>query len=502
MYNPILPADTFLPDAEPRIFHGRIYLYGSHDLAGDKARCRGDYEVWSASTEEFLDAVDNGGPSPFRRDGISYRRTDDPFLRDVIEKGKENFGNSALYAPDVTEIDGRYYLFYGVAMSGAGLRVAVSDRPEGPFDYLGQIRYPDGTPLGKNKPVMQPNPLKKHFGFHLKNYPYDPSVIVEDGHLYLFFGAGHCYVAEISMEDKLTLVNNERWQGCHSGELLPSVFSFPDHPGISAQDGWFYVNGPSVRKIGARFYLSYYARNRANGSAMCYSVADRIEGPYRYGGVIVSLGNARTVYGGKVCAPGGNTHGGIAEIDGRYFQFYHRHTGDPDSAARQCCVQEIRFEDGRFLTAEFKSSVGLGRDLRAEGEYPAYIACSLTDAGGKYSKKAPYFALLNEGGVNRQAVTRLQHEGQAGFKYFVFDNRPHRLAVKLGKTCPGSLEVRLDSPDGPPAAVCGLDGSEKETAAVDLPRIGGRHAVYLKLKGQSRESVLESLTFEVLQDPE
>lgn len=48
IYNPYLPLDEYVPDGEPHLFDGRVYIYGSHDLAGGEAYCLGDYVTWSA----------------------------------------------------------------------------------------------------------------------------------------------------------------------------------------------------------------------------------------------------------------------------------------------------------------------------------------------------------------------------------------------------------------------------------------------------------------------
>ena len=41
--NPFLPSNEFIPDGEPRVFGNRVYLYGSHDIAGARTRvCAGD----------------------------------------------------------------------------------------------------------------------------------------------------------------------------------------------------------------------------------------------------------------------------------------------------------------------------------------------------------------------------------------------------------------------------------------------------------------------------
>ena len=47
--NPILPLDTFVPDVEAHVWDdGRIYLYGSFDLPGERRYCSGEYHVYSS----------------------------------------------------------------------------------------------------------------------------------------------------------------------------------------------------------------------------------------------------------------------------------------------------------------------------------------------------------------------------------------------------------------------------------------------------------------------
>lgn len=42
-FNPYLPAWEYIPDAEPRLFNGRVYIYGSHDQFGSSEYCVNDY---------------------------------------------------------------------------------------------------------------------------------------------------------------------------------------------------------------------------------------------------------------------------------------------------------------------------------------------------------------------------------------------------------------------------------------------------------------------------
>ena len=88
-YNPYLPSWEYIPDAEPRVFGQRLYIYGSHDLFGAKEYCEGDYVCWSTPVEDLSD---------WRYEGVIFKKQDTPW-------NKENL---SYYAPDVVRgTDGR-----------------------------------------------------------------------------------------------------------------------------------------------------------------------------------------------------------------------------------------------------------------------------------------------------------------------------------------------------------------------------------------------------------
>lgn len=119
MVNPILPLDTFVPDAEAHVWtDGRIYLYGSMDIAGNLSYCSGQYHVYSS--DDMVDWVDHG--VCFDIDKVSWAR----------EQG-------VLYAPDCAYRNGKYYLYYCVPDGRCG--VAVSESPAGPFEDVGPMEH-------------------------------------------------------------------------------------------------------------------------------------------------------------------------------------------------------------------------------------------------------------------------------------------------------------------------------------------------------------------------
>ena len=125
--NPYLPLWEYVPDGEPCIWGDRLYVYGSHDVAGSTQFCEGDYVVWSAPLDDL---------GSWKYEGISYPYT-------ATTASLEEGGNLA--APDCVQgPDGRYYLYYNRGKYDP-CEVAVSDTPQGPFTYLCNVTFPDGT---------------------------------------------------------------------------------------------------------------------------------------------------------------------------------------------------------------------------------------------------------------------------------------------------------------------------------------------------------------------
>lgn len=68
-FNPFLPSYEYIPDGEPHIFDGRVYLYGSHDRFNGKRFCMNDYVCWSAPVDNL---------KQWRYEGVIWKISDDP----------------------------------------------------------------------------------------------------------------------------------------------------------------------------------------------------------------------------------------------------------------------------------------------------------------------------------------------------------------------------------------------------------------------------------------
>ncbi|HWT74509.1 MAG TPA: family 43 glycosylhydrolase, partial [Mobilitalea sp.] len=185
MANPFLSLWEYIPDGEPRVFGDRVYIYGSHDKAGSDSFCDYKLKVWSAPLDNL---------NFWQCHGDSFHtKTDRDHLSAI------DWSERQLYAPDVIEKDGKYYLYaYVVGSKGC---VAVSDKPEGPFQLLSQYQYP------------MPDDLE---GFD-EGIFIDPGVLVdEDKRVYIYCGYERSYMAEINPDNMYEIL-----EGTFQKDIIP-----------------------------------------------------------------------------------------------------------------------------------------------------------------------------------------------------------------------------------------------------------------------------------------
>lgn len=443
-FNPYLPAREYIPDGEPYLVDGRVYVFGSHDLFGGSYFCLGDYAAYSAPEDDLSD---------WRCEGVIYRKTQDPRL---------NEQDNVMFAPDVVQgKDGKWYLYYTLASNGV-MSVAVSDTIAGKYEYLGTVRTPNGHVIGTSEGDV----------FH-----FDPGVLRDDdGRIYLYTG-----FSPRPGEGCDALMQGRRWEGSYCFELeddMRTVRGEPTlvAPGIVSAKGTSFEKHPffeasSIRKIGKKYYFAY---SSVYCHELCYAVSDRPNGTFKCMGVLVSNGDVG-LKGRKyldAVSYMGNNHGGLVSVKGQWYIFYHRHT-NRSSYSRQACAEKITFKNGKFEQAEL-TSCGLNEGpLLGKGRYPAYIACNLISAeGAKFSEKAteeePCITQDGEGYDGPDPyIAGMRSGSRAGFKYFDL-TETHLISV-LTRGAEGILTVT----DGKkPLAVLVLSASE-DWAPAKAPLLGG-----------------------------
>lgn len=438
VFNPYLPSYEYIPDGEPHVFDGRVYIYGSHDKFNGKFFCMNDYISYSAPVDDLTN---------WRYEGVIWRKADDMRYTPLLLK--------QLYAPDVVKgKDGRYYLYYFKGSQGV-IGVAVCDTPAGKYEYYGHVRYPDGTILGRK---------------HEKDiWQFDPGVFRDDdGKIYLYTGFGPKAPNPFT---KFRAVNRHGAMGAELEDDMLTI-KLPYHYIAKTQhsskgtgyEGHEFFEASSMRKFNGKYYFIY---SSVLGHELCYAMGDSPLGEFKYGGTLVSIGDVGL--SDKPLNYLGNTHGSVEFINGKYYVFYHRQT-NRHCHSRQACAEEITMnEDGTFNQAEITSCGLNGGPLTASGKYEARIACNLFSKEGVkfYTAKIPegihpYFTQSGEDREENgdQYIANFNDGATCGFKYFDFkDNKSIKVYIRgkadgtiivkdaLDGNTVSTISVNLDSPD-------------------------------------------------------
>lgn len=477
--NPLFPLNEYVPDGEPHVFGDRVYLYGSHDEEGGTRFCVCDYTVWSAPVNDL---------SEWTCHGVTYKKSQDP-----RSKGGKLVD---FYAPDcVCGNDGRYYLYYFAAGPNASafgpMSVAVSDKTEGPFEYLSDVRYRNGMPV-------------------LKYLTNDPAVINDDGKIYLYYGWGFIkdfrnpvlkplYNFVLSKLCNRSLADIRRTNpsilSCAVVELEEDMCTLKGEPKVvldsltTAKRGTplyahpFY-EAPSIRKFGGWYYL-IYSSNKNN--ELAYAMSRYPDRGFEYKGVLIS--NSDLGYKGnkKPKMPAGTIHGSIERINGRYYIFYHRCTNDTDFS-RQACAEPIYMNaDGTFSQVEITTQ-GACKPLSSNGKYAAALCCNLYNAKRK-DKKGKRAIITAKNGESY--LTRIEDGTVIGNKYFDFQ-APKEIFVTV-RGGAGELFVRA-AEEGAPIGRVKIAGDESwRTFFAPLTPVRDKKPLYFEWHG----APIEFLQFEL-----
>ena len=494
--NPYLPSCEYIPDGEPHVFEGRLYLYGSHDRFDSSGFCLNDYVCWSAPENDLKE---------WRYEGVIFRKDQDPVNQNIpadappqilvygIQPKKPSDlnprGVHAMWAPDVTRgPDGRYYLYYCLDFLPE-IGVAVCDTPAGKYEYLGRVCHKDGTALGSREGDL---------------IQFDPGVFVDDdGSIFLYSGNApirlededgthHSQVMRLE-SDMLTLAEEPR-------PLLPSL----GESAGSGFEGHEFFEASSIRKIGKTYYLVY---SSVRSHELCYAVSNKPDSGYRFGGTLVDIGdvflNGRKE--SEAINALGNTHGGIENCGGRWYVFYHRQTNRTNFSRQGCAEELIPAADGSFAQAEVTSCGLNGGPLTGKGMYPANICSRLTGRKGAVMSLPkimgmdyPYLtqdeddiwpedrAMAEDDICPVQYIANLQDGSVAGYKYFSFSS-VRGIRMELRGEWEGSVRISAD-PDDSSAAALPLRFASKDwkftDADIQIP--DGVHALYFLFSGSGK----------------
>ncbi len=242
---------------------------------------------------------------------------------------EKSFGYKNCWAPEVTEYNGKYYLFYSARWKKTDtlrIGVAISESPEGPF-----------IETKENEPLFD-------FGYTC----IDGTVFIdEDGRKYLYYSRDCCdnvyngehqsHIYVLRLSDDLLSVYGE-----------PKLISKPELPYediLNIYDGviWKWNEGPFMVKTNGEYHLMYSGNHYATKYySICVAKADNPLGPFtKYDKPIA------TYIEGKITGPG---HNSVFKDDkGQMYCAYHVHTNiNNPGNDRQLFIDKLNYKDGKL----------------------------------------------------------------------------------------------------------------------------------------------------------
>ena len=475
IFNPFLPLNEFVPDGEPHVFNDRIYLYGSHDKEAGDTFCMLDYVVYSASIYDLTN---------WRYEGVSYEAKNDPNFKE----------RPYMYAPDcVRGNDGKYYLYY--AMSGyrgvggyfGPISVAVSNKPTGPFKFIGFVKYKSGELM-------------------LDYVPFDPAVMNDNGVIRLYYGTQYDYEENLddflkndelidleskmfgkTKEEIITYAKADSVNGAIMAILEDDMITVKEKPhhiipyntkGTSFEAHPFF-EASSIRKFNNKYYFIYSSKQNHE---LCYAISNYPDKDFKFMGTLVSNGDIG--YNDRKednrLNMTGTTHGSIEYINGKYYVFYHRLTHKSDYS-RQACAEEIFMnKDGSFNQVEITSCGLNGLPLKARGKYSACIACNITNGKMPHGSNKifnEHFPNVNNEGDLR-FISEITNNTLIGFKYFLFKNND-KLKITYRGLAHGKMFVGNDEIGNYLKEVKINPVSDFTTIEIEVPFNSGIKPLYL-----------------------
>lgn len=225
------------------------------------------------------------------------------------------------WAPEVAAHDGTFFMYFsaGVRDRGHQIRVAIADRPEGPFRVEGEVLTPE-EPF-----AIDPHPFRD-----------------DDGQWYLYYATdrldGQRVGTSITVDRLVDMVTL-------AGEPVPVLAASADwqlfeagRPMYGAVYDWHTLEGPCVVKRAGRYWCLYSGGAWTNATyGVSYGVADAPLGPFheprRDGPALL---RSRP---GELEGPGHNSV--VRGPDGADYLVYH--AWDPARTARRMCIDRLEW---------------------------------------------------------------------------------------------------------------------------------------------------------------
>jgi len=232
------------------------------------------------------------------------------------------------WAPEVAEHDGRFYMYFsaGVEDRDHKIRVAIADRPEGPFLYRGAILTPN------ERFAIDAHPFRDDDGQWYLYYAHD---VLEGDRVGTSLAVDRMVdMTTLAGEPVRLLRASADWQ----------IFKRARQMYGNTYD-WHTLEGPFVVKRRGRYWCLYSGGAwTGSGYGVSWAVADSPRGPFTDA---PSAGAALLRSRPGMVGPGHNSV--IVGPDGDDFIVYH--AWDQAQTARRMCIDRLEWTDDGPRTA-------------------------------------------------------------------------------------------------------------------------------------------------------
>lgn len=452
--NPLIDYD-YGADPFALVYDGRVYVYMTAD----------QYEY-----DEEGNLIDNTYQLINKLHVISsadmVNWTDHGFIQVAGPNGVAKWATYS-WAPAIAykQIDGVDKFFLYFCNSGGGIGVLEGDSPVGPW------RDPNGKALiTGSTPGVQGVP-----------WVFDPAVMVDDdGTGYLAFGGGVPAGQDLNPQSaRIVKLADNMTSLADDEDGIPKMIDAP----CMFEDG-------GIHKANGKYYYTYCSNFSGDHSAIpgypgygiiCCMVSDDPMGPYTYVGEI--LQNPSYYFN-----VGGNNHHALFEFNGTTYITYHAQTLGKalgiEKGYRSTHINEVEYyEDGSIKPID-ADMAGISQ-LKAFSPYSEVPGTTI----GWNSGIAP-----RDLGGNDMVLSSINNGdwvaiGGVDFGEVGADTFEAQIAGLAG----GTIELRLDSPDGQLIGTLNVEGGNGEFTAMScsVENAVGEHTLFFVYNGEGEDDLME-----------
>lgn len=453
--NPLIDYD-YGADPFALVYDGRVYLY----MTADKLQydTNGNVIDNDYSYINKLHVISSD-------DMVNW--TDHGFIQVAGPDGVAKWADYS-WAPAVAykQIDGVDKFFLYFCNSGGGIGVLEGDSPVGPWkDPNGKALIDGSTPGVQGVPWI-----------------FDPAVMVDDdGTGYLAFGGGVPAGQDLNPKSaRIVKLGDDMISLAADEDGTPQMIDAP----CMFEDG-------GIHKANGKYYYTYCSNFSGNHSAVegypgygiiCYMVSDDPMGPYTYGGEI--LQNPSYYFN-----VGGNNHHALFEFNGTTYITYHAQTLGKalgiEKGYRSTHINEVEYyEDGSIkpIDADMK---GVSQ-LKAFSPYSEVAGTTI----GWNSGIAP-----RDLGDNNMVLSSVNNGDWLAIGGVDFgENGAETFEAEIAGLAGGSIELRLDSPDGELIGTLNVEsgnGDEFTTLSCSVENAVGEHTLFFVYSGEGEDELME-----------